>query len=113
NFAPHDVSILAYWLEEAPEWVTAKGFSYLQPTIEDVVFMTLEFPGGVGANVHISWLDPRKVRCMTVVGSRKMLVYDDVSTDARIVVYDKGVSRRAGTSSQAPGASLGRYGTFG
>jgi len=113
NFAPHDVSILAFWLGAMPERVTARGYSYIQPGIEDVVFMTLDFPGGVGANVHISWLDPRKVRCMTVVGSKKMLVYDDVSADARIVVYDKGVSRRAGTSSQAPGGSLGRYGTFG
>ena len=74
-----------------PERVTARGYSYIQPGIEDVVFMTLDFPGGVGANVHISWLDPRKVRCMTVVGSKKMLVYDDTSLQEKIRIYDKGV----------------------
>ncbi len=72
--------------------VTATGYSYIQPGIEDVVFMNLEFPRGVGANVHISWLDPLKVRRMTVVGSEKMVVYDDVSADAKITVYDKGVT---------------------
>src|SRR6266571_368696 len=108
NFAPHDFSILCYWLETTPERVMARGYSYIQPGIEDVVFVTLDFPGGVGANVHLSWLDPRKVRCMTVVGSRKMVVYDDMSPDAKIVVYDKGVTR------QSQGAvSLGRYESFG
>ncbi len=107
NFAPHDVSILTYWLGGPPEFVMAHGFSYLQPGIEDVVFMTLEFPGGIGANVHISWLDPRKVRCVTIVGSKKMIVYDDVSADARIVVYDRGISK-----SSAAG-SLGTYTTYG
>jgi predicted dehydrogenase len=108
NFAPHDFSILCYWLDTMPEQVIARGYSYIQPGIEDVVFVTLNFPGGVGANVHISWLDPRKVRCMTVVGSRKMVVYDDMSADAKIIVYDKGVTRQP----QAP-VSLGRYENFG
>lgn len=93
NFAPHDISIILYLLEQMPVEVTARGFACLQPGIEDVVFMTLAFPGGVGAQVHISWLDPQKVRRMTVVGSRKMVVYDDVSTDAKIVIYDRGVDR--------------------
>ena len=78
------------------------------------MFITLDFPGGIGANVHISWLDPRKVRCMTVVGSRKMVVYDDVSADARIVVYDRGVSKKLAQSAPEPLAqSLGQYGSFG
>jgi predicted dehydrogenase len=109
NFAPHDLSILSYWLGCQPERVIARGYSYVQPAIEDVVFMTLDFPGGVGANVHISWLDPFKIRQMTVVGSEKMIVYDDVSTDARITIYDKGVSR---TPRQQEG-SLGTFETFG
>lgn len=108
NFAPHDLSILCYWLDAEPERVFARGYSYIQPGIEDVVFMTLDFPGGIGANVHISWLDPNKVRRMTVVGSQKMLVYDDVSPDAKIVIYDKGVTKKANA-----GQSLGRYETFG
>lgn len=93
NFAPHDVSILVYLLDQSPSEVSARGFAYLQPGVEDVVFMTLVFPNGASANVHISWLDPHKIRKMTVVGSRKMAVYDDVSSDARIVVYDRGVDR--------------------
>jgi predicted dehydrogenase len=93
NFGPHDVSILLYLLDAAPQDVSARGFAYLQPGLEDVVFMTVTFPGGISAHVHISWLDPHKVRRMTVVGSRKMVVYDDVSVDARIVLYDRGVDR--------------------
>lgn len=94
NFAPHDLSILGDWFDADPTGITARGFSYVQPGIEDVVFMTLDYPGGIGANVHISWLDPLKVRRMTIVGSEKMLVYDDVSPDAKITIYDRGVSRR-------------------
>ena len=93
NFAPHDVSIILYLLEQEPVEVSARGFAYLQPDIQDVVFMTLVFPGNISAHVHISWLDPHKVRKMTIVGSRKMALYDDVSTDARIVLYDRGVDR--------------------
>jgi len=93
NFGPHDVSILLYLLDASPHEVSARGFAYLQPDVEDVVFMTATFPGGISAHVHISWLDPHKVRRMTVVGSRKMVVYDDASVDARIVLYDRGVDR--------------------
>jgi len=108
NFAPHDISILCYWLDAMPERVIARGYSYIQPGIEDVIFMTLDFPGGVGANVHISWLDPNKVRRMTVVGSKKMVVYDDVSADAKIRVYDKGVTKKPNSA-----LSLGSYESFG
>jgi predicted dehydrogenase len=111
NFAPHDVSILAHWLQALPERVGAHGFSYIQPGINDVVFMTLDYPGGVGAHAHISWLDPHKIRLMTVVGSEKMVVYDDVSADARIRLYDKGVTRKL-IGEPGAGLSLGRYETF-
>ena len=110
NFAPHDISILCYWLGSEPLAVTARGYSYIQPGIEDVVFMTLDFPGGVGANVHISWLDPLKVRRMTVVGSDKMVVYDDVSADSKVTVYDRGVSKKQLDPAKR---SLGTYRTFG
>jgi predicted dehydrogenase len=113
NFAPHDLSILSYWLEAPPQQVIARGYSYLQPDVEDVVFMTLDFPNGVSANVHVSWLDPHKTRLMTVVGSEKMVVYDDVSADTRIMLYDKGVTRRLNGSQPADTLSLGRYETFG
>jgi predicted dehydrogenase len=115
NFGPHDLSILNYWLGSAPLGVIACGYSYIQPGIEDVVFMNLEYPGGIGANVHISWLDPHKIRRMTIVGSEKMVVYDDVSADSRIMIYDKGVTKKR-TATASPGASpisLGQYETFG
>lgn len=93
NLAPHDVSILLYLLNgELPVSVSAVGVSYIQPGIEDVVFATLTWAGGVTAHIHVSWLDPGKVRKMTFVGSRKMVVYDDVSDD-KIMVFDKGVDR--------------------
>ena len=112
NFAPHDLSILMYWLGNDPERVIARGYSYVQPSIEDVVFMTLDFPGGVGANVHISWLDPFKTRQMTVVGSKKMIVYDDVSADARITIYDKGVARTPRARDASPPGSYETFGDF-
>ena len=93
NLAPHDVSILLYLMkDELPVSVSASGVSYIQPGIEDVVFATLMWAGGISAHIHVSWLDPGKVRKMTFVGSRKMVVYDDVSDD-KIMVYDKGVDR--------------------
>lgn len=94
NFSPHDISIILYWLNKEPIRVSAKGFSYLQPEIEDVAFLTLEFREGVMAHIHISWLDPNKTRMMTVVGSNKMIVYDDVSTNAKIKLYDKGFLKK-------------------
>ena len=93
NLAPHDVSILLYLMKnELPSSVSAVGVGYIQPGIEDVVFATLKWKSGVSAHIHVSWLDPRKVRKMTVVGSRKMVIYDDVGDD-KIIVLDKGVDR--------------------
>jgi predicted dehydrogenase len=91
SFAPHDLSIMNYWFGQEPTRVSARGFCYLNSGIQDVVFVTLEYPNGVGAHLHIGWLDPRKVRLMTLVGSKKMLVYDDVSLEAKIRIYDKGI----------------------
>src|SRR6478672_4802069 len=74
--------------------------------------MTLDFPGGIGSNVHLSWLDPFKIRQMTVVGSEKMIVYDDVSADARITIYDKGVARTRLDPEERPPGSFETYGEF-
>ncbi len=93
NLAPHDISIILYWLDEEPVEVSATGLSFLQEGIEDVVFANLQFPSGKDAHIHVSWLDPKKTRQMVIVGSKKMLVYDDVSTDAKIVIYDKGIDK--------------------
>lgn len=93
NLAPHDVSILMYFMNgELPVSVSAVGVSYIQPGIEDVVFATLKWANGVTGHIHVSWLDPGKIRKMTLVGSRKMVVYDDVGDD-KIMVFDKGVDR--------------------
>lgn len=94
NLAPHDISIILHCLEKEPARVSARGFVELQPSIEDVVFMVLEFDNGIVAHIHNSWLDPNKIRKMTFVGSSKMVVYDDVSTDAKIQLYDKGIDKR-------------------
>lgn len=91
SFAPHDISILNYWFDATPLRITTHGFSFLNKGVEDVIYVTLEYPGNIGAALHLGWLEPRKVRQMTVVGSKKMLVYDDVSMDNKIQVYDKGV----------------------
>ena len=93
NLAPHDVSVLLYFMNgEMPVSVTAHGIDYIQPGIEDVVFATMTWASGVTAHIHVSWLDPAKIRRMTLVGSRKMVVYDDVSDD-KIKIFDKGVDR--------------------
>ena len=92
NFAPHDVSIFLYLIDSKPQWASAVGACYVQPDVEDVVFLTIGFRNGVVANAHISWLDPNKVRKMTVVGTKQMIVYDDVA-DYKIQIYDKGIEK--------------------
>jgi predicted dehydrogenase len=95
NFAPHDISIIQYWLgNPEPISVCRQGMAYMQEGIDDVVFLSLEYPGKVIANIHVSWLDPQKVRKMIIVGSHKMVVYDDIAEN-KIVIYDKGIDRRA------------------
>ena len=93
DLAPHDVAMLNHLFGATPQVVSANGHCYVQREkgIEDVAFVTLEYPGRQIANVHVSWLDPNKIRKMTFVGSRKMLVYDDVDPTEKIKVYDKGV----------------------
>ena len=92
DLAPHDVSILNYVLGSMPEQVSAIGHSYIQRDVEDVAFLTFRYPQSVMAHIHVSWLNPNKIRKTTVVGSKKMLVYDDVSSLEKIRIYDKGVS---------------------
>jgi predicted dehydrogenase len=91
NFAPHDISILLYLLAERPVRASARQFSVLHHQLEDMAFLVLEFPSGVVGHLHDSWLDPRKIRQFTVVGSEKMVVYDDTELEAPLRIYDKGV----------------------
>ena len=90
SFAPHDISAILYLLEEEPETVNAVGESYLQKGIEDVVFVTLHFKDRKIAHIQLSWLDPHKIRKVTIVGSKKMAVFDDMETTEKIKIYDKG-----------------------
>ncbi len=94
SFAPHDISIILHLLEEDPVRVTATGSSYLRKGIEDVAFMVLYFEDGKMAHVHVSWLDPHKIRQLTVVGSKKMVVFDDAGAAEKIRIYDKGIDQK-------------------
>jgi predicted dehydrogenase len=91
SFAPHDLSVILYLLAEEPVTVSAHGESYIQNGIEDVVFLTLQFSDGKMANIHLSWLDPHKLRKITIVGSKKMVVFDDMEVSEKLKIYDKGV----------------------
>ncbi len=93
SFGPHDVSVALELLGEAPTRVTAQGRCYLQPKVEDVVFLTMEFASGVLAHIQLSWLDPHKERKLTVVGAKKMVVFDDMEPREKLRIYDKGVDR--------------------
>ncbi len=93
SFAPHDLSVILHLMDQEPVDVAARGAAFLQAGVEDVVFVDLRFPGGQMAHVHVSWLDPHKLRKFTVVGSQKMLVFDDMEASEKIRVYDKGVER--------------------
>lgn len=91
DLAPHDISIILYILGEAPTSVNCQGRAHFQKDIEDVATTTLQFRSGVIAFIHSSWLDPNKIRRTTIVGTKKMLVYDDIEPQEKIKIYDKGV----------------------
>ena len=91
DLAPHDISIILYLLGETPVSVNSQGKAHFQPDIEDVATTTLNFKNGVIAFIHNSWLDPNKIRKTTIVGTKKMLVYDDIESQEKIKIYDKGV----------------------
>jgi predicted dehydrogenase len=91
DLAPHDLSILLYWLEQPIVEVAASGSSVFQRGVPETAFLTLTFAGGQTANVQISWLAPRKVRQMIVVGSQRMVQYDDTASDEPVRIYDRGM----------------------
>ncbi|MBA7694876.1 Inositol 2-dehydrogenase/D-chiro-inositol 3-dehydrogenase [subsurface metagenome] len=90
RLVPHDVAMFVYLLDEYPAVISAQGSSYLQPDFVDVIFATLKL-GRALAHVHASWLDPHKIRQLTVVGSKKMAVFDDMEPEYKLRIYDKGV----------------------
>ena len=93
SFAPHDLSVMLYLLGQVPDTVSARGECYLQEGVEDVVFVNLHFPDGKMAQLQLSWLDPHKIRKLTIVGSRKMVVFDDVESTEKVRIYDKAAER--------------------
>lgn len=97
DLAAHDVSIANFWLAAEPESVSAVGGSWINAGIEDTVFATLRYPREVLVNLHVSWLNPRKTRDVTVVGERRMLTFDDVNLTEPLRVYDKTVSDERST----------------
>ncbi len=90
SLAPHDISIILYLLNEVPTSVWAQGRSYLRENIDDVCFLNLGFSGGKMANIQTSWLDPHKIRQMTIVGNKKMVLFDDMASTEKLKVYDRG-----------------------
>ncbi|MDO8432692.1 MAG: Gfo/Idh/MocA family oxidoreductase [Candidatus Binatus sp.] len=92
DLATHDISIILMLLGQMPESVACQGQSHYRSKVEDVALLTLHFPNGVIAFIHVSWLDPNKIRRATIVGSHKMVVYDDTALQEKIRIYDKGVT---------------------
>ena len=93
SFAPHDVSVILHLLEQEPDAVSARGECYLREGIEDVVFVNLHFADRKMAQLQLSWLDPHKIRKLTIVGSQKMVVFDDVESTEKVRIYDKAAER--------------------
>ena len=91
DLAAHDISIFNYLLEAQPLEVSARGEKFLRKRIEDVAFISLSYPNHVLANIHVSWLDPKKIRQIVVTGSRKMMSWDDLAATGPVTIYDKGV----------------------
>lgn len=106
SLAPHDVSVACYLFGDTPISVSACGQDYLQNGIEDVVFANLKFADGRMANIHVSWLDPHKIRKVTLVGEKRMIVFDDMEAAEKIRVYDKGADVKPGVASYAEAISL-------
>jgi predicted dehydrogenase len=103
DLAPHDLSVLLHWLGKPLVEVSATGRSVFQEGVHETAFLTLRFEGGTQANVQLSWLAPRKVRQMVVVGSRRMVQYEDTAADDSVRIYDRGLDF------SEPPANFGEY----
>ncbi len=110
DLAPHDISILLYLLGTDPSSVAAQGATCVHLDNHDVAYLHLKFPNNITAQIHVSWLDPNKVRRITVVGSKKMVVYDDIEPLEKLKIYDKGVEAPAYATSFSDFQFSYRYG---
>ena len=106
SLAPHDISVACHLFESEPISVSASGRAYLQDAIHDVVFAILNFPDGKMAHIHVSWLDPHKIRKMTLVGREKMVVFDEMQATEMVRVYDKGADIRRSVDNYAEAITL-------
>lgn len=93
DLASHDLYIFNHVLGGRPEWVAATGGSYLREPVEDIVFLTLQYPNGVLGHIHVSWLDPKKIREITIVGENKMITWDEFGSPGPILIHDRSVIR--------------------
>jgi predicted dehydrogenase len=100
SLGAHDLSVILHLVGEEPSEALARGESFLNPGVEDVVFCYLRFPSGIVAHMHLSWLDPHKMRRMTVVGDKKMAVFDDMEPERKVTVYDQAPQQPADTWSE-------------
>ena len=91
DLASHDIYIFNEILQSRPLWVSATGASYLQKDVEDISFLTLQYPNNILGHIHVSWLDPKKVRSITVVGEKKMMTWDEFGSPGPIMIYDRSV----------------------
>ncbi len=94
DLAPHDLSILMYWLQAVPVRVSARGRSFHGEELEDVAFLTVEFPDHLLTQIQVSWLAPSKLRRTSVIGRQKMVIYDDLEPVEKVKVFDRGVDRQ-------------------
>jgi predicted dehydrogenase len=92
DLAPHDVSIMNYWLDSSPVWVSASGATFLKGSAEDVGFITLGYPNGVICQIHVSWADPHKEHEVVIVGSNERITFNDILFQEKVRVYEKGIS---------------------
>jgi predicted dehydrogenase len=92
DLAPHDISIMLTLLNEEPLAVSAQGAHHVGSSVYDIAYLELMFASGIMGHIHVSWLHPRKIRQITIVGSKKMAVYDDVSETEKVLIYDKGLA---------------------
>ena len=109
DLAPHDISMINYLMGEQPEFVCCSGLAHLNQDIHDVCNISMQFSGNRMGMIHVSWLDPRKERTLTVVGDQKMAVYDDLAQE-KIKIYDKGITAPPSTGSFADFQHACRYG---
>ena len=96
DLATHDISIFNWMLGSQPESVSATGGSFIRPGISDAVFASLKYPGNVIANIQVSWLNPKKIRQITTVGSKKMVTWDDLDLSTPVAIYDRGANAKNG-----------------